>query len=65
MLFQSYVFILLFFPLCLTGFWLLSQRGKTAQAQLWLIGFTLMFYASANPEGLAVLAVSIPDKYPL
>ena len=65
MLFQSYVFILLFFPLCLTGFWLLSQRGKTAPAQLWLIGFSLWFYAWANPAGLAVLAGSIAVNYAL
>lgn len=65
MLFQSYVFILLFFPLCLTGFWLLSQRGKTAPAQLWLIGFSLWFYAWANPAGLTVLAGSIAVNYAL
>lgn len=65
MLFQSYVFILLFFPLCLAGFWMLSQRGKTALAQLWLIGFSIWFYAWANPVSLAVLAGSIAVNYGL
>lgn len=63
MLFQSYVFILLFFPLCLAGFWLFAQKGKTALAQLWLIGFSVWFYAWANPAGLAVLAGSAVVNY--
>lgn len=65
MLFQSYVFILMFFPICLAGFWMLSQRGKTALAQLWLIGFSIWFYAWANPVSLAVLAGSIAVNYGL
>lgn len=65
MLFQSYVFILLFFPLCLAGFRLLSQKGKTALAQLWLIGFSLWFYAWANPAWLAVLGASAAVSFGL
>ena len=42
-----------------------SQRGKTAPAQLWLIGFSLWFYAWANPAGLTVLAGSIAVNYAL
>ena len=40
MLFQSYIFILLFFPLCLLGFWGLKRQKLL---QLWLIAFSLWY----------------------
>ena len=46
MLFQSYIFILLFFPLCLLGFWGLKRQKLL---QLWLIAFSLWFYGAASP----------------
>ena len=52
MLFQSYIFILLFFPLCLLGFWGLKRQKLL---QLWLIAFSLWFYGAASPYYLEEL----------
>ena len=52
MLFQSYIFILLFFPLCLLGFWGLKRQKLL---QLWLIAFSLWFYGAASPYYLLLL----------
>ena len=57
MLFQSYIFILLFFPLCLLGFWGLKRQKLL---QLWLIAFSLWFYGAASPYYLLLLLGSIP-----
>lgn len=56
MLFQSYIFILLFFPLCLLGFWGLKRQKLL---QLWLIAFSLWFYGAASPYYLLLLLGSI------
>ena len=50
MLFQSYIFILLFLPLCLLGFWGLKRQKLL---QLWLIAFSLWFYGAASPYSVA------------
>ena len=60
MLFQSYIFILLFFPLCLLGFWGLKRQKLL---QLWLIGFSLWFYGAASPYYLLLLLGSIAWNY--
>ena len=60
MLFQSYIFILLFFPLCLLGFWGL-KRLKILQ--LLLIAFSLWFYGAASPYYLLLLLGSIAWNY--
>ena len=60
MLFQSYIFILLFFPLCLLGFWGLKRRKLL---QLWLIAFSLWFYGAASPYYLLLLLGSIAWNY--
>lgn len=60
MLFQSYIFILLFFPLCLLGFWGLKRQKFL---QLWLIAFSLWFYGAASPYYLLLLLGSIAWNY--
>ena len=60
MLFQSYIFILLFFPLCLLGFW---GRKHQKLLQLWLIAFSLWFYGAASPYYLLLLLGSIAWNY--
>lgn len=60
MLFQSYIFILLFFPLCLLGFWGLKRQKLL---QLWLIAFSLWFYGAASPYYLLLLLGSIAWNY--
>ena len=63
MLFNSYLFILLFFPLCLAGFYLAERRGKAALAKLWLLLFSFWFYGYANPYYLWLLLGSIGVNY--
>ncbi|MDO4294306.1 MAG: MBOAT family O-acyltransferase [Eubacteriales bacterium] len=63
MLFNSYLFLFLFLPLCLAGFHMLAHRGRREAAQLWLIGFSFWFYAYANPRYLPLLAGSIGVNY--
>lgn len=59
MLFNSYIFIFLFFPLCLAGFYLLERAGYAKAAKIWLTGFSLWFYGYFNPHYLAIMAGSI------
>lgn len=59
MLFNSYIFIFLFFPLCLAGFYLLESRGKAQAAKIWITGFSLWFYGYFNLYYLSIMVVSI------
>lgn len=59
MLFNSYIFIFLFFPLCLAGFYLLEKAGWAKAAKLWLTGFSLWFYGYFNLYYLAIMVGSI------
>lgn len=63
MLFNSYIFIFLFLPLCLGGFYLLAHRGKGLPARLWLTGFSLWFYGYFNPVYLLIMVGSILFNY--
>ncbi|HJA94541.1 MAG TPA: MBOAT family protein [Candidatus Eisenbergiella merdipullorum] len=59
MLFNSYIFIFLFLPLCLGGFYFFAHRGQSVPARLWLTGFSLWFYGYFNPSYLLIMACSI------
>lgn len=63
MLFNSYIFIFLFFPLCLSGFYLLERKGKGQAAKIWLTGFSLWFYGYFNLYYLGIMAGSILFNY--
>ena len=62
MLFNSYIFIFLFLPLCLAGFYLLQNRHAMS-AKIWLIGFSLWFYGYFNPVYLLIMVCSILGNY--
>ena len=62
MLFNSYVFIFLFFPVCLLGFYGLRQKNSTA-AKIWLTGFSLWFYGYFNIRYLCIMIFSILLNY--
>lgn len=65
MLFNSYVFILFFLPLCLAGYFFL-QKGRHYEAgKLWLIGMSLWFYAYFNLSYLPIIITSILVNYAL
>ncbi|HIV93082.1 MAG TPA: MBOAT family protein [Candidatus Eisenbergiella stercoravium] len=63
MLFNSYIFIFLFLPLCLGGFYLFAHRGKSVPARLWLTGFSLWFYGYFNSSYLLIMICSILFNY--
>ncbi len=62
MLFNSYIFIFLFFPLCLLGFYGLKKVNST-WAKVWLIGFSLWFYGYFNIRYLCIMIFSILLNY--
>lgn len=62
MLFNSYVFIGLFLPLALAGFFASARFGRRT-AGAWLVLASLVFYAWWNPAFLPLLLVSILVNY--
>ena len=65
MLFNSYVFLFLFLPLSLIGYYLFVHLGKGTAAKLVLTAASLIFYAYANPVYLLILLGSILFNYAL
>lgn len=63
MLFNSYVFVLLFFPICLVGYFTLNHFRKYTLAQLFLFGMSLWFYGYFNPGYLLIILSSILINY--
>ena len=62
MLFNSYIFIFLFLPLCLAGFYSLQNRQATL-AKVWLTCFSLWFYGYFNQYYLLIMLGSIIGNY--
>lgn len=65
MLFNSYIFIFLFFPLTLVGYYGLNYAKKYNLALAFLIGMSMWFYGYNNIYYLAILIVSISINYTL
>ncbi|MGI5977473.1 MAG: MBOAT family O-acyltransferase [Candidatus Limivicinus sp.] len=59
MLFNSYIFLLEFLPLCLLGYFLLNRLGRKRLAMLFLFGMSLWFYGYNNPKYLILILASI------
>ena len=55
MLFNSHLFIFLFLPVALAGWFFLNSRGRYGLAQGFLLGMSLWFYAWENPSHLWIL----------
>lgn len=62
MLFNSYIFIFLFLPLCLVGFYILQNKQATL-AKVWLTCFSLWFYGYFNQYYLLIMICSIIGNY--
>ena len=62
MLFQSYVFVFLFLPVALGGYYLAGRTGDRA-AKLWLAAMSFWFYGSFRLEYLFLLAASVLLNY--
>lgn len=63
MLFNSYIFILLFLPVCIVGYFVLNHFGKYTLSQAFLLGMSLWFYGYFNLSYLAIILVSITVNY--
>lgn len=63
MLFNSYIFVLLFLPLCLVGYFTLNHFKFPKTAMLFLLGMSLWFYGYFNPSYLSILSASILINY--
>ena len=62
MLFNSYLFLFLFLPLCLLGFVILRKKQATL-AKVWLTCFSLWFYGYFNFSYLLIMLGSIGGNY--
>lgn len=63
MLFQSYVFVFLFLPVSLAGFYLVGNKRGSRGAKLWLIAMSLWFYGSFRIEYVFLLLFSVAFNY--
>ncbi len=63
MLFNSYVFLFLFFPITLAGYYILKKLNQIVPMKLWLIGMSLWFYGYFNPWYLFIIVGSILVNY--
>ena len=63
MLFNSYIFVFLFFPVSLAGYWLCGKaaekKGRSFLPSLFLVAASLLFYGYLKPAYLPVLLVSL------
>lgn len=62
MLFNSYIFVFLFFPICLLGYHILRQKQATL-AKVWLTCFSLWFYGYFHVRYLIIMVGSILVNY--
>ncbi|HEY6454257.1 MAG TPA: MBOAT family protein [Steroidobacteraceae bacterium] len=62
MLFNSFIFALLFLPITLGGFFLIARRSHGAAA-LWLALASLVFYGWWNPRFVTLLLASVAFNY--
>lgn len=63
MLFNSYIFVLLFLPLVVTGWFTLNHFKKFTIANCFLLGMSLWFYGWFNPKYLPIILISILLNY--
>lgn len=63
MLFNSYIFIFLFLPITLIGYYILNHFQKYKAAMAFLVGMSLCFYGYNNIYYLGILIVSILLNY--
>lgn len=63
MLFNSYIFILLFLPVTLFVFIWLGARGRVRAALTWLVAASLFFYGWWNPAYLGLIIGSMLFNY--
>ncbi len=63
MLFNSYIFVFLFFPLALAGYYTLNHFQLYRASSIFLTGMSLWFYGYFNPSYLLIICGSIAVNY--
>lgn len=63
MLFNSYIFIFLFFPICLLGYYGLLRLRKKEAAQFFLLAMSFWFYGYFQVNYLLIMLFSIAVNY--
>lgn len=63
MLFNSYIFILAFLPLCVVGYFGLNYVRKFKEAQVFLLVMSIWFYGYFNIWYLPIILISIIANY--
>lgn len=63
MLFNSYIFIFAFLPICIIGYFLLNKFEKYETALGFLLVLSFVFYGYNNPYYLAIIVFSILINY--
>lgn len=65
MLFNSYIFIFLFLPICIVGYFLINKTKKYQLGHVFLLGMSLWFYGYFNPGYLLIIITSVLINYGL
>ncbi len=63
MLFNSYIFVFLFFPICLAGYYGLLHLQKKEAAGIFLTAMSFLFYGYFNVSYLLIMVCSIAGNY--
>ncbi|MCR4615045.1 MAG: MBOAT family protein [Clostridiales bacterium] len=63
MLFNSYIFIFLFLPVTVAGWFLLNKTKASLPPKIFLLAMSLVFYAYFNIKYLPIIVVSIAANY--
>lgn len=63
MLFNSYIFVFLFFPICLFGYYGLLRLQKVTAAKVFLTVMSFWFYGYFNVSYLLIMVCSIGGNY--
>lgn len=63
MLFNSYIFIFLFFPICLAGYYLLIHYKQKELAKFFLTAMSFWFYGYFQLHYLLIMILSIAGNY--
>jgi len=62
-LFSSYAFIFVFFPIAFAGYWLTARYAGNRAAKIWLVGASLCFYAQGSASYLSLLVITTLFNY--
>lgn len=65
MLFNSYIFVLLFLPITVIGYWQVNKLKSELWGKLWLIASSLVFYGYYSIKCLLILLVAIMVNFGL